>query len=88
MGKQAKNKMRPIKAKLLGTILPVVAVMVLAVAATSYLISRNIITEYSQNLLGSSIANQANEIESWLDENLSAFQTVKQAIEGTRPVLA
>ena len=85
MGKQAKNKMRPIKAKLLGTILPVVAVMVLAVAATSYLISRNIITEYSQNLLGSSIANQANEIESWLDENLSAFQTVKQAIEGTRP---
>ncbi len=85
MGKEAKNKMRPIKAKLLGTILPVVAVMVLAVAATSYLISRNIITEYSQNLLGSSIANQANEIESWLDENLSAFQTVKQAIEGTRP---
>lgn len=85
MGKKAKNKMRPIKAKLLGTILPVVAVMVLAVAATSYLISRNIITEYSQNLLGSSIANQANEIESWLDENLSAFQTVKRAIEGTRP---
>lgn len=77
--------MLPIKAKLLGTILPVVAVMVLVIAATSYLISKNIITEYSQNLLSSSIANQANEIESWLDENLSAFQTVKQAIEGTNP---
>ena len=77
--------MFPIKAKLLGTILPVAAVMVLAIAATSYLISKNIITEYSQNLLSSSIANQANEIESWLDENLSAFQTVKQAIEGTNP---
>lgn len=83
MGKKAQKKMLPIKAKLLGTILPVVAVMVLVIAATSYLISKNIITEYSQNLLSSSIANQANEIESWLDENLSAFQTVKRAIEGT-----
>lgn len=85
MGKKEQKKIRSIKAKLLGTILPVVAVMVLAIATTSYLISRNIITEYSQNLLSSSIANQANEIESWLDENLSAFQTVKRAIEGTRP---
>lgn len=79
------KKMRSIKAKLLATILPVAAVMVLAIAATSYLISKSIITEYSQNLLSSSIANQANEIESWLNENLSAFQTVKRAIEGTKP---
>lgn len=85
MGKKERKKIRSIKAKLLGTILPVVAVMVLAIAATSYLISKNIITEYSQNLLSSSIANQANEIESWLDENLSAFQTVKRAIEKTKP---
>lgn len=83
--RMGKNKMRSIKAKLLGTILPVVAVMVLIIAATSYLISKNIITEYSQNLLSSSIVNQANEIESWLDENLSAFQTVKRLIEGTNP---
>ena len=85
MGKQTQKKMLSIKAKLLGTILPVVAVMVLVIATTSYMISRNIITEYSQNLLSSSLANQANEIESWLDENLAAFQTVKQAIEGTHP---
>ena len=80
MGKKEKKKMFPIKVKLLGTILPVVAVMVLVIAATSYQISKNIITGYSQNLLSSSIANQANEIESWLDENLSALQTVKQAV--------
>ncbi len=79
------KKMRSIKTKLLVTILPVAAVMVLAIATTSYLISKNIITEYSQNLLSSSIANQANEIESWLNENLSAFQTVKRAIEGMKP---
>lgn len=79
------KKMRSIKTKLLVTILPVAVVMVLAIATTSYLISKNIITEYSQNLLSSSIANQANEIESWLNENLSAFQTVKRAIEGMKP---
>ena len=44
MGKKAKKEIFPIKAKLLGTILPVVAVMVLVIAATSYLISRNVIT--------------------------------------------
>ena len=62
-----------------------VAVIVLVLAATSYLISKNIITEYSRNLLSSSIANQANEIESWLNENLSAFQTAKRSIEKTNP---
>ena len=43
------------------------------------------ITNYSKNLLNSSIQNQANEIESWLNENLSAFQIVKQTIEGVNP---
>lgn len=35
--------------------------------------------------MNSSIQNQANEIESWLNENLSAFQIVKQTIEGVNP---
>ena len=39
----------------------------------------------AKNLLNSSIQNQANEIESWLNENLSAFQIVKQTIEGVNP---
>ena len=46
---------------------------------------KKIITNYSKNLLNSSIQNQANEIESWLNENLSAFQIVKQTIEGVNP---
>lgn len=85
MKKRKTKKLVSIKTKLLGTILPVVAVIVLVIAGISYLISKNIITEYSQNLLNSSIKNQANEIESWLDENLSAFQIVKQTIEQTQP---
>lgn len=79
------KKLISIKAKLLGIILPVVVAMVLLLAGTSYVISKNIITEYSQNLLNSSIQNQVNEIEAWLDENLSAFQIVKHTIEGIDP---
>lgn len=84
--KQKKHKkIISIKAKLLGTILPVVVVIVLIIAGMSYLVSKRIITQYSQNLLSSSIENQTNEIEAWLNQNLSAFQIVKHTIEGTNP---
>lgn len=74
-----------IKAKLLGIILPVVIVIVALLTMVSYMISKKIITGNSEDLLSSSIENQANEIEAWLNENLAAFQAVKQNIEGTKP---
>ena len=37
------------------------------------------------DLLNSSIENQSNEIEAWLNENLAAFQLAKQTIEGVKP---
>ncbi|MDE6621922.1 MAG: methyl-accepting chemotaxis protein [Lachnospiraceae bacterium] len=74
-----------IKVKLLGIILPVVIVIMILLAGILYLISKNIIKEYSENLLSSSIENQTNQIEAWLEENLSAFRAVKQSIEQTRP---
>lgn len=74
-----------IKVKLLGIILPVVILIMALLVGFSYYISRSIIRNYSQNLLSSSISNQANQIKAWLNENLSAFQMVKQAIEKTSP---
>ena len=74
-----------IKMKLLGTILPVVLVIVIGLVTISYLVSRNIITESAKNLLNTSIENQANQIEGWLNENLSAFQIVKHTLEQTNP---
>ncbi|MGN1176574.1 MAG: methyl-accepting chemotaxis protein [Roseburia sp.] len=82
---KASEKVLSIKVKLLGTILPLTVIMVLLLAGISYYISKAIITNYSKDLLDSSIANQSNEIEAWLDENLSAFQIVKQTIEETNP---
>lgn len=74
-----------IKMKLLGTILPVVLVIVTGLVAISYLVSRDIIRESAKNLLNTSIENQANQIEGWLNENLSAFQIVKHTLEQTNP---
>ena len=74
-----------IKMKLLGTILPVVLAIVLGLVSISYVVSRDIITESAKNLLNTSIENQANQIEGWLNENLAMFQIVKHTVEQTNP---
>lgn len=68
-GEKSENqkKIVSIKVKLLGIILPVVIVIMILLVGILYYISKNIIKEYSENLLGSSIENQANQIEAWLD---------------------
>lgn len=80
-----KNRIVSIKVKLLGIILPVVIIVMIILVGISYSISKNIIRRYSENLLSSSIENQSNEIEAWLNENLSAFQMAKDIIETTSP---
>ena len=77
--------MLSIKTKLLGTILPLTIIIVLVLTGISYFISKSIISSYSENLLTSSIENQSNEIEAWLNENLSSFQVAKKTIEQTKP---
>lgn len=82
---EQKKKMISIKTKLLAIMLPVIMVSIVLLIVISYNISKSIITEYAQKLLISSVENQASAIESWLQENLSAFNIVKQTIEGTNP---
>ena len=79
------KKFVSIKAKLLAIILPIVIVIVALLTIISYLVSKSVIARYSEELLSSSIENQGNEIEAWLNENLSAFQSIKHNIEQTRP---
>lgn len=85
MKKKEQGRVTSIKVKLLGIILPVVIIIMVVLVGISYLISKRIITGYSQDLLRSSIENQANQIEAWMNENLSAFQMVKHIIEETSP---
>lgn len=79
------KKFVSIKAKLLAIILPIVIIIVATLTILSYLVSKSVIAGYSENLLSSSIENQGNEIEAWLNENLSAFQAIKHSIEQTKP---
>lgn len=83
-GTNMKRKI-PIKAKLLGIILPVVILIVIVLVSMAYSITKASITGYSKSLLNISVENQGNEIEAWLNENLAAFQAVKQVIETSGP---
>ena len=51
----------------------------------AYQISAGTIKKYSQNLLQSSVENQASQIEAWLNENLASFQMAKTIIEDLKP---
>lgn len=85
MKEKGQKKIVSIKVKLLAIILPVVIAIMILLVGFLYFISKNIIKEYSENLLSSSIENQTNQIEAWLSENLSAFKAIKQSIEQTKP---
>lgn len=71
----------PVKAKLLGIILPVVILMILVLTGLSYYVSRNVIRSNTRELLEASVESQAAEIEAWLDQNLTSFQIEKHALE-------
>lgn len=83
--KKEKMRVTSIKTKLLGVIIPVVIVLIVALILFAYTISSVSIEKTSKNLLQLSVAKQATQIEAWLDENLSAFQSAKTAIEQVKP---
>ncbi|SOC11850.1 methyl-accepting chemotaxis protein [Pseudobutyrivibrio ruminis] len=80
-----KLKRKKIKNKLIFLLLPVVIVTILVLVGIATVLSRNSMTEMATAQLDSSISNQADNIEAWLDENLENFSTVKQVIEKTQP---
>lgn len=72
-----------IKVKLLGIIIPLMAIAVAALIIISYIECRRIITNSASNLLETSSKKQVNQIEAWLDENLASFNSAKNLIEDT-----
>ena len=79
------KKQRKIKNKLLLFLLPVVVVEILVLVLISGMISRSSMKRMATNALNSSITNQADNIESWLDKNLENFSSVKRVIEKSQP---
>ncbi len=80
-----KKRKLSIKAKLLGTIIPVSAVVLFLLILVSYLVSKGMMKDSAMNLLDASIGNQAAEMEGWLQKDLVSFEMVKKNIEGTKP---
>ncbi len=80
-----KKKNKKISTKLLMYILPVVIITVLALVNIAASVSKRRMTVMATETLESSISNQADNIEAWLSENLTYFQTVKHTIESQKP---
>ncbi|WP_160671046.1 methyl-accepting chemotaxis protein [Clostridium sp. C8-1-8] len=83
MRKKEKEHKISIKVKLLGVIIPMMAIAVSLLIGISYTKSNSIITNSANDLLETSTKKQANQIESWLNENLSSFSAVKHSIESS-----
>jgi len=83
--KKVKGKRQvKIKNKLLFFLVPVVvAAIILLVIISGYLSSKSM-TTMATSELNSSISNQADNIEAWLEYNLQNFSTVKLLIEKTK----
>ncbi|MBR1573020.1 MAG: methyl-accepting chemotaxis protein [Lachnospiraceae bacterium] len=80
-----KKKQGSIRGKVLLSIVPVVVVLVLVLVAISTIISRRRLGDMAKDQLNSSITNQTDNIEAWMDENLTFFSTAKSTIEQLKP---
>ena len=84
MKKTSKSR-TTIRAKFLLSILPILAVTIILLVAISAQLSKVYLEDMSIAQLDSSITNQSDNIESWLNKNLEFFGTVKHTIETTNP---
>lgn len=82
--KKKSNTKISIETKIIGTIVPVVTILIVVMILLSYTISGKIISNNATSLLDSSISYQSESIAGWLNENLAAFSMAKQTIEQTK----
>ena len=81
-----KQRKISIKARLLGSIMPVVIAIVAVLVLIAYQASAGIIEDYSQNLLESSVSNQSSKIEAMVSrEPLLLSKMARTTIENLHP---
>lgn len=85
-GKSVSNvkKTTKIRTKLLFYLVPVVVVTIVVIIILATYLSSERMTEMATSELESSVANQSDNIVSWLEENKEFFATVKHAIEASQ----
>lgn len=85
MEKVKEKRHAKIKNKLLLFLVPAVVTTILILVLISGYLSSRSMTEMATSQLNSSISNQADNIEAWLDDNLQNFTTVKLMVEKMQP---
>ena len=81
MGKEKQTRHAKIKNKLLLFLVPAVVATILILVFISGFLSSRSMTAMATSQLNSSISNQADNIEAWLNDNLQNFTTVKHMVE-------
>ena len=82
---KSSEKHAKIKNKLIALLMPVVLLQVILLVVISGYISSQSLKKMATAQLDSSISNQGDNIESWLQKNLENFSTAKQVIETQKP---
>ena len=75
------KKKASIKTKLLGIIIPIMAITLALLIVISYYRSKSIITNSANELLQTSTKKQVNQIEGWLKQNLAGLEAAKTSLE-------
>jgi len=76
-----KRKSKKIRNKLIQLIMPTVVITIVVLVAIAAFLSSTRMKEMAQSELEASLANQSDNISSWLDENKENFATAKLTIE-------
>ena len=86
MANNRSKRKTKIKNKLLLFLVPAVVITILALVIISAYLSRTSLEEKAVAELESSISNQTDNIESWLNQNLQDFAAVKNMITNTQRI--
>ena len=80
-----KKRTKKIRNKLLELIMPTVVITIVLLVVIAAVLSRTRMKEMAQSELEASLANQSDNITSWLEENKQNFATAKLTIEKMNP---
>lgn len=75
------KKKASMKLKIIGILLPVVAVMMLLIVLVNYLAARNIAVSDAEKNLKAESAGITSEVDGWLKEDIGKLTSVKNTLE-------
>jgi len=82
---QSEKRVVRIRDKFLLSIMPAIIVFIILIIVIAGLLSERMIKKLSEAALDSSVSTQSDNINSWMNENLENFSTIKNTIEAMHP---